>query len=261
MSKNKGEPTPLIKLIYNPNAGKKRKLFGGSEAVSLEQILGLLQQYQLPIDLSPTKGPKHATELAKKAKSERYQTVIVAGGDGTINEVANGLVDADIPMGIIPVGSFMNIAHMLSVPTDIEKAIEIIKIGRIRKIDVGVVTVLGGEKLPEPFYFVEGSGVGVEAHIHKEAINLGSGNILAGFKLLSYLFGQPSSGMTITTDEEKFTVKSSMITIANGSFSGLALETAPGAKLNDHWLTVIVYKMRKREYLRYFCTCLLQKRI
>jgi YegS/Rv2252/BmrU family lipid kinase len=261
MPKNKGEPNPLIKLIYNPNAGKKRKFLGESDGISLDQILTFLQQYQLPVDLAPTKGPKHATELAKKAMSERYQSVIVAGGDGTISEVANGLVDTDIPLGIIPIGSYMNIPHMLSIPTDIEKAIAVIKIGRIRKIDVGVITNLNGEKRSGPFYFVEGSGIGVEAHVHREIKNLENGHITAMAPLLAYLFGFTSSEMTITTDDEKFTVHTGMVTVANGPFSGAALELAPGAKLNDHRLTVVVYKMRKRDYVKYFLHLLLTKKV
>ena len=66
--------------------------------------------------------------------------------------------------------------------------------------------------------------------------------------------------MTITTDEEKFTVRTSMVTVANGAFSGAALEVAPGAKLNDHRLTVVVYKMRKSEYVRYFLHLLVTKK-
>jgi diacylglycerol kinase family enzyme len=123
-----------------------------------------------------------------------------------------------------------------------------------------MITKLNGENLSDPFYFVEGSGIGVEAHLHREIKNLENGHASAGFRLLSYLFGFTSSEMVITTDQEKIRIRSNMATIANGPFSGAALETAPGAKLNDHRLTVIVYKMRKGDYLKYFWHMFLTKK-
>jgi diacylglycerol kinase family enzyme len=105
-------------LIYNPNAGKKRSLFQfkSKPGTSLEDVRFLLEKYQIPVDLAPTKAPGHASQLAKESIKKGYKGVLVAGGDGTVGEAANGLIDSDMPLGILPFGSFMNTAKMLSVP-------------------------------------------------------------------------------------------------------------------------------------------------
>lgn len=251
MTSKKDHSEHRIKLIYNPNAGRK-KLFHTPPRVALENILALLEQYQLTVDLAPTKGPKHATLLARAAKAEGYQMVVVAGGDGTISEAANGLVDGDIPLGIIPLGSYMNIAKMLSVPLEIEKAIAILKIGRTRKIDVGTITTLSGEKLAQPYYFLETSGIGVEAHLQREIKRMEKGHLSAILSFLNQAFGFMPRKFTISTAEENLVLRANMITVANGPFSGATLELAPGAKLNDHLLTIVVYRMKKFDFLKYF---------
>jgi diacylglycerol kinase (ATP) len=162
----KEQPIQRAKFIYNPHAGEKRRLNPMQKKVALEDVKALLEQYQIPVDPTPTKYPKHATELAKDSIKEGYKTVIVAGGDGTVGEVINGLVGSDVVIGILPLGSVMNNARMFGIPLELEKAVELIKIRRERKIDVGGITKLNGEKMEETYYFTEQSGIGFDAIMH-----------------------------------------------------------------------------------------------
>jgi diacylglycerol kinase (ATP) len=241
-----------IKLIYNPNAGLKRKLVTAGVPVSLEDIKSFLKQYQIPVDYFPTKGPGHATDLARDAKKEGYKTVLVAGGDGTVGEAANGLVNSDITLGILPLGSFMNIARMLSIPTELEKAVALVKIGRVRKIDVGAVTKLSNDKLNTPYYFLESAGIGLEAHIHEHAMEIEKGNKKAAFKILKTFFDYYSQPTIVTVDDRVIKTKSLLIAISNGPYTGTAIPLAPDAKLNDHRLTVSIFKMSKWELFKFF---------
>src|SRR6186997_1905087 len=150
------------KLIYNPNAGKKRNLLPTSQQATLEEIKNLFVQYQIPIDYFPTKGPGDAAILARDSIKEKYNVVIAAGGDGTISEVAAGLVGSDMTMAILPLGSFMNTPEALAIPRDLEMAVMVIKMGRSRKIDIGQINMLDGEKLSKPVFFLENAGVGLE---------------------------------------------------------------------------------------------------
>src|ERR1700680_3095034 len=103
-------------LIYNPRAGTKRNILPDRILkITLEDIKNLLAQYQIPVDYFPTKYPGHATELARQLSQKGYKLILAAGGDGTVGEVANGLVGSETTLGIIPLGSFMNVAKMLSV--------------------------------------------------------------------------------------------------------------------------------------------------
>ena len=163
---DKTPETNKAKLIYNPHAGEKRRLNPFQKKVAIEDIRDLLFQYQIPVDLAPTKYAGHAVKLARESVKEGYETVIAAGGDGTVEEVAKSLVGTDITLGILPLGSIMNIARMLTIPREIEKAVQILKIRRVRKIDVGIITAIGGDKI-EPFYFMEHAVVGIDAVMHR----------------------------------------------------------------------------------------------
>src|SRR5687768_2789750 len=126
----------IIKVIYNPFAGKKRNLTSLGSQSTLEEIKLLFKKYQLDADFYTTKRKLHAKELSINAKREGYKIVVAAGGDGTISEIANGLVNSKLTLGIIPLGTFMNIPKMLSIPTELEKSVMIIKLSRTRKIDI-----------------------------------------------------------------------------------------------------------------------------
>ncbi len=250
--KGKNLTSSTVKLIYNPHAGMKRKLVNAGVQVSLEDIKSVIKQYQITADYFPTNGPGHATTLAKNAIKEGYKTVLVAGGDGTAGEAANGLVNSDIPLGIIPMGSVMNIARMLSIPNDLEKAVELIKIGRIRKIDVGAVIKMGEDKLNTPYFFLESAGIGLEAHLHEYVMEMERGDKKAFFKIFKTWIDYYSHSAKITIDNRVINTKSMLIAVSNGPYTGTAIPLAPDAKLNDHRLTVSIFKMSKWELLKFF---------
>lgn len=240
------------KLIYNPHAGEKRKIIksGGNE--TLEAIKKLLKQYQIEADYEPTKHSGHATYLAKKSIKQGYKKVLVVGGDGTVSEAANGLVGSNVTLGIIPTGTAVNIAKMLSIPMDIEKSIELIKIGRKRKIDAGAILKLENEKLEKPDYFFETVGIGLDALIQKEFKNFESGSLLSIFKIIQIYMNFYANKITLKTDDDEIITKATLISIANGPYTGFGLLLAPDAKLNDHRLTITLYRMTKFDLIRYF---------
>lgn len=249
LSNNNGSQKYL--LIFNPHAGMKRKILPNTHSTSLEDIKTLLKQYQILIDLAPTKYAGHATILARTAQKKGYKNVLVAGGDGTVGEVANGLIDSDITLGILPLGSYMNIARMLAVPTDLEKAVALIKIGRSRKIDVGCVTKIDGEKLSDPYYFIESVGMGLEAELHELFLKFEQGDKKALINIVKTFFDYYGHKAKLIMDNQNLETRATLLTISNGPYSGAAIPIAPKAKLNDHRLTVSLFKMTKWELLRF----------
>lgn len=242
-------------LIYNSRAGKKRSFVTHTKPVSLEDIKALLEQYQIPTDYAPTQHAGHATELAREAVKNNYETILVAGGDGTVGEAANGMIGSQATLGILPLGSFMNVARMLSIPTELEKAVELIKIHRIRKIDVGSMTKVDGDKLTKPYYFLESAGIGLEAHLQQEFAKFEKGHIRSLFSMIATFLDFYAHYPIIRIDDEKEIKKRvSLISVSNGPLTGASLELAPDAKLNDHRLTVTLYSMSKWELLRHLYT-------
>lgn len=252
MKKSRSLSGARFKLIYNLNAGKKASLFGGGTNVTLEHIKGLFEQYQISVDYFPTKGPGDATRLAAESITEKYNFVIAAGGDGTISEVAAGLVGSEMVMGILPLGTFMNTAAALAIPYDLELAVAIIKLGRVRKIDVGQVRGIDDFAPNKVFYFLENAGVGLEAQLQEEFLELENGNLTVLPRIIKTMFEYYAFKVRLVLDDREVNVRSGLVEISNGPITGANLTLAPKAKLNDHRLTVSVFKMTMWELLMYF---------
>ena len=126
-------------LIVNPNAGRKAGLT--TNAFGVDEARDLLARHGIDAEIWCTERPGHATDPgAHRPLDERYNLVIAAGGDGTVEEVAEGLVGTAVVLGVLPLGSVMNIARMLGIPRDLEAAAEVIKDRRVAWIDVGRAT-------------------------------------------------------------------------------------------------------------------------
>lgn len=113
-------------LIYNPTAEK------GYAAQKLPQIKSLLEAAGIEYDLVTTQGHGHAIELAKQAVSDGYSLVIAAGGDGTVNEVVNGLMLGEVngngrpALGVLPIGRGNDFAYGVGIPLELEEAVKVL---------------------------------------------------------------------------------------------------------------------------------------
>src|SRR3981189_2177791 len=126
---------PPPRLIVNPRAG--RKLGMSTNAATLDALEGALHETGLDVVIETTRRPRHATELARRAVRDGCKLVIAAGGDGTVAETGEGLVGTDTALGIMPLGSIMNMARTLCIPRDLKQAAETIAGGQVLAMDVG----------------------------------------------------------------------------------------------------------------------------
>src|SRR5712691_3733925 len=136
------EPPP--RLIVNPRAG--HKLGVPTNAATRALVETALTEAGLRFDVQLTECPRHATRLARQAILEGCKLVIAAGGDGTVAETGEALVHTDAALGIMPLGSIMNMARALCIPRDLNAAARTIAEGQILAMDVGRV---------EHHYFLE----------------------------------------------------------------------------------------------------------
>jgi YegS/Rv2252/BmrU family lipid kinase len=118
-------------IILNPTAGQEtaarlRRLIGGAFAARGAHF-----------DLVETHGAGHATDLARQAAQRGYRAVCAVGGDGTLAEVATGLVGTAVPLAIIPRGTANQVAHNLQIPTELEAAVEVAIHGTPTPLDLG----------------------------------------------------------------------------------------------------------------------------
>lgn len=240
------------KLIFNPHSGTKRYFFLPIKSTSLENLVKLFYTHNIAVDTVITQRSHHAQDLAKEAVKNGYDVILIAGGDGTVGEAVNGIVGSDVTVGILPFGTYMNVSRMLGIPNDLKRAISLIVKGNTQTIDLGVVTKLEGNKLEQPYYFLESAGVGFEAEIHDHFYSFERGNLVGLFRLFDTIRSYYWSTTTIILDKRtKIETKASVVSVSNGAYSGPALKLTPKAKLNDHKLVVSVYQMSKWEFLRH----------
>src|SRR5712692_5404774 len=143
-------------LIYNPVAGRLR----GRGRDLLERAAGILTDAGYAVSMLPTAGPNSAGNLASKAIHDGTDIILAAGGDGTINEVLQGMAGASIPLGILPGGTANVLATEIGLERDLERAARLIPRSAARRIAVGRLDCGAGGRR-----FISMAGVGFDAHI------------------------------------------------------------------------------------------------
>lgn len=216
-----------IKFIYNPYSG----------LIHPEQSIRRIISYYFPsnlccYDFSITQGKGHANELSKEAVKKGYDIVVAIGGDGTVNEVASGLVNSDTALGIIPNGSGNGLARGLGIPISIRRAAKIITTGQNRAIDVG--------QIDDHFFFVI-AGLGFDAMIGKRFEN---GKVrgpapyyIAGFREF-FRYYEPE--YEINFDGHKIKTRALIVALANIKQYGNNAIIAPHAKPDDGLLDLAI---------------------
>jgi diacylglycerol kinase (ATP) len=206
-------------------------------------------------------------EKVRQALEKRPDLVVVAGGDGTVRLVASALVGRDIPLAIIPVGTFNNLALSLGLPADPVEACAVVDKGEVARIDVGVAD--------ENNLFFEAAGVGVDAELFPIAEEIKRGRFLAIFQALRTALVHKQTSVELRFDrpvsqayqasfrgnvplrrrrrrfrrsKHRIRLRCSFLVVANGPFYGTNLAVSPGAKIDDGLLTIAVYRdFSKRE--------------
>jgi diacylglycerol kinase (ATP) len=152
-------------LIYNPTSGRRRH----RRFQEIEQAARILKDAGIATELAPTNAPNAATRIARAAVEQRRSLVIVCGGDGTINEVVNGLAGSQVPMALLPAGTANILAKELGIPWDIPRAARLIPDAVVRRIALGMAIPMNGnhsDVLPKTGrYFLSVAGAGPDGAI------------------------------------------------------------------------------------------------
>src|ERR1051325_3073437 len=145
-------------LISNPRTGR----YAARARTPIEEIRDRLKSLGLDTELVNTTGPGHAAEIAARAAQNGTTDVIVAGGDGTINEAIQGMAGTRARLGIIPRGTANVLARELGLPLDDEQALQIAAHGKTREIYLGLAI---DENTNERRHFVLMAGIGLDASV------------------------------------------------------------------------------------------------
>jgi diacylglycerol kinase (ATP) len=220
-------------LIFNPNAGQK--LGVSTNAGGPDEVQQALRDAGVAFDPCPTEYAGHATKLARAAVAEGRGLVIAAGGDGTVGEVAQALATTETVLGVMPLGSIMNVARTLCIPRELPAAARLIAGGEVLAMDLG--------KLGDT-YFLEAAGVGLAAGLFGYFEQLDAHGLrlrtLQGVMRFVHDLGTPH--LLIEADGRQRRVRAPMVTVANSPFVGAAYALAPDARIDDGLLDVVIFR-------------------
>jgi YegS/Rv2252/BmrU family lipid kinase len=214
--------------ILNPRAG----LAARRALAALEQ--GRPAWGEVKVTLTDHAG--HARELAEAAAREGYELVLAAGGDGTANEVASGLLGSATAFGVVPVGSGNGLARTLRIPRDPWRALALLETGVRRRMDVGIAN-------GRPFLNVAGAGLDAEVGAEFQARGLkGARRGILPYVLiaLSRALRHRPTRWTLEAAGQRLCQRALIVAFVNGREYGASAVIAPGARLDDGLLDIVV---------------------
>lgn len=225
-------------IILNPVSGR------GSAADVEPQIVAFFEKHNVDFKIWRTERMGHAETLAQKAIEDGSEVLVAAGGDGTVNEVLNGIIRTKLAgkgsatLGVIGIGRGNDMAFGLELPHDVEQNCQFIIENNTRTIDVGFVK--GGD-FPDGRYFANGLGIGFDAVV---------GFVAAKFKRLSgfmayavaaiktmFIYRNPPQ-LRIEVNGKEYIKNALMVSIMNGPRLGGGFFMAPEALLDDGYLDI-----------------------
>ncbi len=231
--------------IVNPNAGNGK---GGKDWGRIASLFGK-ENIALVSNFTTDKG--HAIELARNAVHNGFRRIISVGGDGTLNEVINGIFTQedcstkDITVGMIPVGTGNDWGRMFGIPLVYEGAVDIIRENQVMLHDIGVVNYYNGDQ-QEVRYFINIAGLGFEALVvkktNKQKEKGRSSQAIYFYNLLSSLITFRKLQCDVIVEGKSYTNNIFSINVGNGRYCGGGMRQTPDALPDDGLLDITVIK-------------------
>ena len=215
-----------IIFIVNPISGVSKK------GLLVKQIEAIIDKSKFEYVILYTEGPGHATKICQAYTAMDTDMIVAVGGDGSVNEVAKGLVGSSTTLGIIPAGSGNGLAHHLKIPVNSKKAIEIINQHKVIKIDTGSIN----EQL-----FVSIAGIGFDGFVAQKFAEKSRRGFLTYARIVAeeYPIYKPKK-YKIEVNGKVINTKALFIGYANSDQFGYGTSIAPHAKIDDGFLDVII---------------------
>lgn len=230
-------------LIANPKTGR----YAGRRR-SAHELASQLEALGIHVDVRLTNGPGHATDIAARAARNGSSDIIVAGGDGTINEAIQGLAGTKARLGIIPRGTGNVLARELGLPLDDEQAAIVAAEGKTQKIYLGLAI---NELTNERRHFVLMAGLGLDASVVRRvqpSLKKRIGRGAFWVSGLSHLASWNPRRFTLEIEDQKYTA--TFAAIGKAAKYGGDLAITPGARLDQREFEVcIIETMSRFRYL------------
>ncbi len=227
--------------IINPTSGN------GSSRQKWPQIESLLHTYNFDFDFDFTKYENHSKELVQQAIKDGFLNIICVGGDGTLHNIVNGIMNQsevssqDVTIGMIPIGTGNDWVKTHNIPSDFEKAIQLIKNENIKTQDLGKIEFLDNDR--KPIFFNNLAGVGfdgfVVSKVHKYK-HFGALAYLTGAVLGLFSFKNFKSKVVVNGKE--INSKTLMVLVGLCNYSGGGMQLTKDANPFDRLFDISIAK-------------------
>ncbi|MEO5510936.1 MAG: diacylglycerol kinase family protein [Longimicrobiales bacterium] len=224
-----------MRVILNPMArgGAGRRLRGEIERALIDRHGGF--------QIVETAHSGHGVDLAAGAVHDGVSTIVAAGGDGTIHEVANGVLNAlddaprDVAFGIIPIGTGNDFAKVVPGARSLSDALQTLNDGHPRPFDVGVAEWAGNRE-----YFLNAMGTGVDVEVVRQIQRMERGNFVYLRGLMRALALYSPVQLRIQADDTDISARVMLVAVANGTCVGGSFRIAPRAVTDDGRLDLCI---------------------
>jgi diacylglycerol kinase (ATP) len=228
----KGEKPRRLLVLYNPIAGgrKRRKL---------KRFLAHLRRLGSAVTLSETRAPRHAEALARAADPGRFDAVVVAGGDGTINEAVNGLAASPLPLALLPLGTANVLANEIGLPRRAAALARLAAFAPSRPVWPGEAIAEGAERGRR---FLVMAGIGFDAEV-VEHLNLAWKRRAGKLAYVASIFGRLRDYRPCfyRGEVDGAPVVGASLVAAKAHFYGGRFVLAPAARLDEPRLDLVVF--------------------
>jgi YegS/Rv2252/BmrU family lipid kinase len=216
-------------VIWNPSAGG-----GGEDDLQARRstLRDALSNAGVDAELYESPSEDAAAERVDEALAAGVQRIVAAGGDHTVRSIAFKLLGTDAALGILPMGTAMNVARSVGIPLELDAAAAILASGSVRKVDVGVI----GDRP-----FLEVATIGLAAELLGDATRVSEGRLRSVNDLVRRAIRHRRTRVWLDLDGREVRHRVVSLAIANGPFTGRALEIAPDARIDDGQLDVVCF--------------------
>lgn len=242
------------RVIVNPESNK------GRTKRRWNQIREALKAFLKEFKYEFTEKPLQAIEISRDAIKEGTELIVGVGGDGTINEIANGfyenqrIINPDTVLGIVPSGSGCDLIRSLNIPLNLRQALRVITQAPSSWIDIGRVHYRNHSGEGEERYFLNVADFGIGGEVVKKVNENRMKRKASSYLrcLLSTFFSYKNKRVRIKIDGEELPIEEYLVgTVSNGRIFGKGMKIAPQAKLDDGLFDVVLVKgMKAMEFLR-----------